>query len=108
MLWYGSIATIPSGWHLCDGTMGTPALINKFVYGAGGPFAPGTTGGASSHFHSFTGDGHSHDLVAGTEIANVSPAGEWNHNTSIAPASGNTNIDSNIPPYHRLCYIMKL
>lgn len=34
MLWSGTIATIPSGWYLCNGSNGTPDLRNKFVVGA--------------------------------------------------------------------------
>ena len=34
MMWSGTVATIPSGWLLCDGTSGTPDLRNKFVIGA--------------------------------------------------------------------------
>lgn len=34
MMWSGTIATIPSGWYLCDGTNGTPDLTNKFIIGA--------------------------------------------------------------------------
>jgi hypothetical protein len=34
MMWSGSIATIPSGWLLCNGTSGTPDLRNRFVIGA--------------------------------------------------------------------------
>ena len=34
MLWSGTIATIPSGWRLCNGTNGTPDLRNRFVLGA--------------------------------------------------------------------------
>lgn len=33
-LWYGTIASIPSGWALCDGTNGTPDLRDKFIVGA--------------------------------------------------------------------------
>lgn len=32
--WSGSIASIPDGWWLCDGTHGTPDLRDKFVIGA--------------------------------------------------------------------------
>ena len=35
-VWYGSAASIPYGWALCDGTNGTPDLRSRFVYGAGG------------------------------------------------------------------------
>lgn len=34
MMWSGTVATIPSGWLLCDGTSGTPDLRNKFIIGA--------------------------------------------------------------------------
>lgn len=34
MMWSGTIATIPSGWYLCNGSNGTPDLRNKFVIGA--------------------------------------------------------------------------
>lgn len=43
VMWYGSVASIPSGWHLCDGTSGTVDLRSDFVYGAG-TVAVGTTG----------------------------------------------------------------
>jgi hypothetical protein len=33
-MWYGTIATIPTGWVLCNGSNGTPDLRNKFVIGA--------------------------------------------------------------------------
>lgn len=34
MMWSGTIATIPSGWALCDGASGTPDLRNCFIIGA--------------------------------------------------------------------------
>lgn len=34
IMWYGTIANIPTGWTLCDGTNGTPDLRNRFVIGA--------------------------------------------------------------------------
>jgi hypothetical protein len=34
LLWSGSIATIPTGWVLCDGTNSTPDLRDRFVVGA--------------------------------------------------------------------------
>jgi hypothetical protein len=34
MMWSGTIATIPTGWLLCNGSSGTPDLRNKFVIGA--------------------------------------------------------------------------
>ena len=34
IIWSGSVATIPDGWQLCDGTGGTPDLRDRFVMGA--------------------------------------------------------------------------
>ena len=35
-MWSGAIATIPTGWALCDGQNGTPDLRERFIVGAGG------------------------------------------------------------------------
>jgi hypothetical protein len=61
MLWSGSIGSIPSGWYLCNGTNGTPNLIDRFIVSAGGTYPVGAVGGSAdaivvSHNHtaSFT------------------------------------------------------
>lgn len=51
ILWSGSASNIPAGWHLCDGTGGTPDLRGNFVVGAGGSYNTGDTGGAATHTH---------------------------------------------------------
>lgn len=33
-MWSGTVATIPSGWYLCDGNNSTPDLRDKFIIGA--------------------------------------------------------------------------
>lgn len=48
-MWSGAVDAVPSGWHLCDGTNGTPDLRNRFIVGAGNSYAPGNTGGALSY-----------------------------------------------------------
>lgn len=60
LLWSGSIATIPSGWVLCDGSNSTPDLRNRFVVGAGSTYAVAATGGSAnatlvSHSHTYSG-----------------------------------------------------
>ena len=78
ILWSGSIATIPTGWVLCDGTNSTPDLRNRFVVGAGSTYAVAATGGATSvtlvaanlppHAHSGTTDAggdHNHGGATG-------------------------------------------
>lgn len=34
IMWYGNIASIPTGWALCNGSNGTPDLRNRFVVAA--------------------------------------------------------------------------
>lgn len=34
IMWSGTVATIPSGWFLCDGSNSTPDLRDKFIIGA--------------------------------------------------------------------------
>lgn len=46
IMWSGTIATIPVGWALCDGTLGTPDLRDRFVIPTG--VAPNTIGGTTS------------------------------------------------------------
>jgi microcystin-dependent protein len=48
MDWYGASVNVPDGWHICDGTNGTPDLRGKFVRGVDGSFALGDTGGAAT------------------------------------------------------------
>ena len=70
IMWSGTIATIPSGWYLCDGTNSTPDLRNKFIIAAdaddGGVAKTTVTGTASQsggtkdgtlgeHSHTFSG-----------------------------------------------------
>ena len=57
IMWSGSIATIPTGWALCNGTNGTPDLRERFIVGAGGDnatvagtgYSVGNTGGEVTH-----------------------------------------------------------
>lgn len=67
VLWSGSIASIPSGWLLCNGSSGTPDLRNRFVVGAGSTYAVAATGGSAdatlvSHSHSVSDPGHAHGV----------------------------------------------
>ena len=73
IIWAGTIASIPSGWIICDGNNGTPNLLAKFVEGvATAATNPGTTGGATSHIHS--GPSHTHERGVGDYSATASGA----------------------------------
>lgn len=80
VMWSGLISAIPAGWSLCDGTNGTPNLLDRFVRSvATATTDPGTTGGANSVSYTpqgsvsapfFTGDamaGHWHVLSGSTD-----------------------------------------
>jgi hypothetical protein len=137
IMWSGSVASIPSGWALCNGSNGTPDLRNKFVVGAGSTYAVDATGGSAdaivvSHTHTATSTstvtdpGHTHNFkvevagtagggslptTAGTPTANyiVSNTTGITVATSTTNAStGSSGTNANLPPYYALAYIIKL
>jgi len=125
IMWSGSIASIPSGWQLCNGTNGTPDLRNQFVIGAGSTYPVANTGGTAdavvvSHTHSITDPTHSHTesyfssvgggygLTSGPNNFNASQqTGTSSTGISINTA-GVSGTNQNLPPYYALAYIMKL
>jgi hypothetical protein len=73
VMWSGTLANIPSGYALCDGSNGTPDLRDRFILSVNTAENPGATGGAHSitltsaqmpaHTHSGTtanSGGHTH------------------------------------------------
>ncbi len=101
--WYGSIDSIPGTWRLCDGSLGTPDLQNRFLNCAGDTYNPGNTGGTINHNHPFTGDGHNHLIPPGDDIL----AGNIYENSAlINTITGTTDNADKRPPYHSLAYIM--
>ena len=56
IMWSGTDAGVPSNWALCDGSSGTPNLIDRFIVGRGSAYAADATGGSAnatlvSHSH---------------------------------------------------------
>lgn len=49
VMWSGTLADIPSGYALCDGSLGTPDLRDRFILSVNTSENPGATGGASSY-----------------------------------------------------------
>jgi len=133
LLWNGSVASIPAGWYLCNGSNGTPDLRSRFVVGAGSTYAVAATGGSAnavlvSHSHTFSAttsgvDDHTHSLfgsstsTSGTgAFENRVPsgsrtsgaAGAHDHTVSgTTDSQGSSATNANLPPYYALCYIMK-
>lgn len=73
-IWKGSVATIPTGYFLCDGTNGTPDLTDKFIVGAGDTYAPDDIGGSASKTLTNT------ELPAHTHTGTTDANGEHYHN----------------------------
>ena len=129
IIWSGSVGSIPTGWLLCDGTLSTPNLRDRFIVGAGSTYAVNATGGSAdavvvSHTHvaTVTDPGHLHSTTAGGTNSATSPAtvafiipGTANTGTAFTgvtvsnavPAGSVSGTNQNLPPYYALCYIMK-
>lgn len=101
----GSIENIPEGWHICDGTEGTPDLRNRFIVGAGDEYSPGQTGGSTTHLHNYTSPPHSHSFVGGAGIA---AGNNFDEHTSEEGLSGQTTAALSTPPFYALAFIMRL
>lgn len=110
---FGVIADIPGNYALCDGTNGTPDLESNFIRGTTFDAQVGNVGGASTHLHSFTGNGHTHDAISthdcpgsgGIEALSVQPGGEV---VTVDAANGITELGSTIPPLVKLLMIMRV
>jgi microcystin-dependent protein len=71
-MWFGTAATKPAGWLICDGTNGTPDMRNRMPIGAGDQTAYGQAGGNSfpvitvgqmpAHAHPVSDPGHAHSV----------------------------------------------
>lgn len=105
LAWSGPIGNIPSGWVLCDGNNGTPDLRDKFVVAAGDSYAVDAVGGIQNHDHDFTGDTHSHNIVAGSGVAIADT--ELGEVTTENPAGGTTDAEFGTP-YYSLAFIMEI
>jgi hypothetical protein len=81
MMWSGTIATIPSGWVLCNGSSGTPDLRDRFIIGA----SQDDAGAAKTNVTgSLTQSGGSKDaiVVSHTHTATVTDPGHVHTNNS--------------------------
>lgn len=87
-MWSGSIASIPTGWVLCNGSNGTPDLRNRFIIGA-------HSDSAGVAYSTVTG---SNTQTGGTKDAiNVS---HTHTATSTVTDPGHTHVATNGPNYY--------
>lgn len=130
-MWLGLLNDIPPSWRLCDGTLSTPDLRDRFILNdASGGGDHGGTGGTDGHTHS-DGSGHTHatashthtfTVVANTDgetdfNAGVRPISFYNHphsggttggatpatSSAVEPASSTSDTQ---PPFRTVAYIM--
>lgn len=126
--YYGSLLTIPEGWHLCDGTNGTPDLRDRFLTGAGSSYALGATGG--ENFHTLTIDempSHNHPFSNSGSLSAIERKrardyitfgyDEYRYSNGYLPTSfsslssgyaGGSQAHENRPPFYAVYYIMKI
>lgn len=137
ILWSGSVAQVPPGWALCDGSQGTPDLQSRFVVGAGASELPNSCGDATTHNHNFDFSGsfgtstdgvHGHgfpstwynrELSCGVHsgidtlngdvtTARVQDDGAHSHTTTVSINQNTADVIAPRPAWYALCYIMKL
>ncbi len=137
-MWSGAINKIPAGWILCNGENGTPDLRDKFIVGAGGSYAVGSTGGAASaavvgqtgetaltigqipsHSHTIVGDKGDPNGSSKTSITILGTQPNFTgyvRATTITESAGSGGSHSHsmsgsvqtLPPFYALCFIMKV
>jgi len=80
VMWSGSIASIPGGWLLCNGSSGTPDLRDRFIVGAGSTYGVAATGGSAnatlvSHTHTATSTSTFTGTALGTHTHSITDPG---------------------------------
>jgi hypothetical protein len=120
LMWSGSIATIPTGWALCDGNNGTPNLTNRFVVCAdadsGGTAMSTVTGSALqtsngqviAHNHKSCGEDPGIPNTYGNDGSSSHRGlggGDNNNSLWYTETVGGTY---NVAVFYALAYIMKL
>lgn len=116
IMWHGTIASIPTGWFLCDGTNSTPDLRNQFVVCADADVsgvAKSTISGSAAQSGGSTTisinnmPAHTHNVTAfhtggGSGVSDGQSTSGTNQATSSA-GSGTAYTQ----PYYALAFIMK-
>jgi microcystin-dependent protein len=130
IMWSGTIANIPTGWALCNGSNSTPDLRNRFIVGAtsdasagvtfnadtgtvSGAYAPGNTGGETAHKLTIAElASHNHNItlplgskwdLQGSDL----DVPNFNNTQYTSDSTGGDKYHENRPPYYALAFIMR-
>ena len=96
--WSGSSDNVPEGWHICDGTEGTPDLQGKFILGSSTSHEVGSSGGEETHTLT-TDEMPSHTHSVNTSNLSIRSGGAHTHKLyadSGSPASDRHDIVSGV------------
>ena len=120
IMWNSTVASIPTGFVLCDGSNGTPDLRGRFVVGHhpnNNDYEINDTGGSESvtltiaqmpsHKHDTTFDNKKYFPGGGSTSISFGGAGGYPADTFSMSNEGGGQSHENRPPYYALCYIMK-
>lgn len=131
VMWSGLLSNIPIGWLLCDGTLGTPDLVQFFARGSPPSTEPGaingedfhvlTTAELPVHTHTTTNLGHRHNQeISSTPTAGIGSTGlQGNANAGLYvfqnvnaggsfSAIGSNQQHENKPPFFELAFIQRV
>jgi hypothetical protein len=106
----GHMDSIPQGWHLCDGHLGTVNLVDRAPFGTSSDDQLGrATEGSMTHHHGFSGrtqrpDGADNPNVKQQDGSPLNVKGV-DHTHAF---SGATSEESSLPPITRIYFIQKV
>ncbi|MBW6461904.1 MAG: hypothetical protein K0B07_02565 [DPANN group archaeon] len=109
VMWSGSLATIPSGWTLCNGAGGTPNLTSRFVRGVADGVEPGATGGEDEHVLTIAEmPSHSHGTSNNALSGSISGQGGFSSQIiGYTASTGGSQPHNNMPAYYEVAFICK-
>lgn len=104
IMFNGLSSEIPKGWHICDGTEGTPNLIGRFIKASN---TSGETGGKSDNAN----DRNCLETGSETDLITTSQSGAHTHTIDMSATQlsyqGEGKPIEFEPLYYSLIYIMK-
>lgn len=91
-MYYGDPVNLPSGWHVCDGTNGTPDMRNLVPVGAGSTYSLGATMGATTPTTSSSGGHTPAGTIGGTALTEANLPSH--RHLTVTAGEGSTEIAS--------------